>query len=227
MAVIEPQSASDYDDRTTAAVKSVLVEIGQIFGSFKGKFAVIGGAVPWLLLRPADMPHSGTVDVDIGLDSAALSDGEFVRLVEALQTHGYHQRDNLRRFQLVRTVPAKDGGPDIDIVVDFLMPRDVEIAKNSPLFLSEFAVQRADGAELALMSNQMVAVVFKYEIIIYWSQEDEAFIAEVPELPGCAADGGTYQEALDNVQVIIREWIETARELGREIPEPKGRLIFA
>ena len=69
--------------------------------------------------------------------------------------------------------------------------------------------------------------MFKYEIIIYWSQEDEAFIAEVPELSGCAADGGTYQEALDDVQVIIREWIETARELGRKIPEPKGRLIFA
>ncbi len=67
----------------------------------------------------------------------------------------------------------------------------------------------------------------KYEIIIYWSRDDEAFIAEVPELPGCAADGETYQEALENVQVIIREWIETARELGREIPEPKGRLIFA
>ncbi|MDD9984916.1 MAG: type II toxin-antitoxin system HicB family antitoxin [Spirochaetaceae bacterium] len=67
----------------------------------------------------------------------------------------------------------------------------------------------------------------KYEIIIYWSQDDEAFIAEVPELPGCAADGDTYQQALDNVQVIIREWIETATELGREVPEPKGRLIFA
>ncbi|MCY4377574.1 MAG: type II toxin-antitoxin system HicB family antitoxin [Spirochaetaceae bacterium] len=67
----------------------------------------------------------------------------------------------------------------------------------------------------------------KYEIIIYWSQDDEAFIAEVPELPGCAADGDTYQQALDNVQVTIREWIETATELGREVPEPKGRLIFA
>ncbi len=67
----------------------------------------------------------------------------------------------------------------------------------------------------------------KYEIIIYWSQDDEAFIAEVPELPGCAADGDTYQQALDNVQVIIREWIETATELGRDVPEPKGRLIFA
>ncbi len=67
----------------------------------------------------------------------------------------------------------------------------------------------------------------KYEVIIYWSQEDESFIAEVPELAGCAADGATYQEALANVEVVIQEWIETAKEIGRLIPEPKGRLVFA
>jgi len=67
----------------------------------------------------------------------------------------------------------------------------------------------------------------KYEVIIYWSQEDQAFIAEVPELPGCVADGKTYREALTNVEVIIQEWLETARELGRPIPAPKGRLVFA
>ena len=67
----------------------------------------------------------------------------------------------------------------------------------------------------------------KYEVIIYWSDEDQAFIAEVPELPGCAADGKTYREALANVEVVIREWIETATELGRPIPQPKGRLVFA
>jgi predicted RNase H-like HicB family nuclease len=66
-----------------------------------------------------------------------------------------------------------------------------------------------------------------YEIILYWSSEDEAVIAEVPELPGCAADGETYAEALTNVQVIIDEWLQTARELGREIPKPRGRLTFA
>jgi predicted RNase H-like HicB family nuclease len=68
---------------------------------------------------------------------------------------------------------------------------------------------------------------YRYEIIMYWSEEDQAFIAEVPELPGCAADGMTYQEALANVQVIITEWIETAKELGRPIPQPKGRLLYA
>ena len=66
-----------------------------------------------------------------------------------------------------------------------------------------------------------------YEVILYWSREDGAFIAEVPELAGCAADGGTRQEALANVEMVIAEWLDTARELGRSIPEPKGRLVFA
>ena len=67
----------------------------------------------------------------------------------------------------------------------------------------------------------------KYEMIIYWSEEDQAFIAEVPELPGCAADGKSYQEALANAEIVIQEWMETAKELGRPIPSPKGRLVFA
>jgi predicted RNase H-like HicB family nuclease len=67
----------------------------------------------------------------------------------------------------------------------------------------------------------------KHEIIPYWSDEDQSFIAEVPELAGCAADGPTRQEALANVEVVIDEWIGTAKELGRTIPEPKGRLLFA
>jgi predicted RNase H-like HicB family nuclease len=67
----------------------------------------------------------------------------------------------------------------------------------------------------------------RYEIILFWSDEDQAFIAEVPELPGCAADGPARQKALASAEVVIAEWIETARELGREIPQPKGRLLFA
>ncbi len=69
--------------------------------------------------------------------------------------------------------------------------------------------------------------MIRYEIILYWSDEDNAFIAEVPELPGCSADGQTYQEAIENAELVIQEWIETAEELGRPIPVPKGRLLFA
>lgn len=67
----------------------------------------------------------------------------------------------------------------------------------------------------------------KYEIIIYWSKDDKAFLAEVPELSGCLADGQSYQEALTNVSAIIDDWIETAKSLGRTIPEPKGKLMYA
>lgn len=67
----------------------------------------------------------------------------------------------------------------------------------------------------------------KYEIIIFWSHEDGAFVAEVPELAGCMADGASYREALANAELVIREWIETAHELGRPVPEPKGRLAYA
>ena len=72
-----------------------------------------------------------------------------------------------------------------------------------------------------------MVISIQYEIILFWSQEDQAFIAEAPELPGCAADGATYQEALANVEVVIREWIETATELGRPIPQPRGHLNHA
>lgn len=67
----------------------------------------------------------------------------------------------------------------------------------------------------------------RYEIIIFWSDEDDAFVAEVPELPGCMADGSTYQEALSNAEQVIQEWIETAKELGRIVPTPRGRLAYA
>ncbi|MCK5719813.1 MAG: type II toxin-antitoxin system HicB family antitoxin [Thiomargarita sp.] len=68
---------------------------------------------------------------------------------------------------------------------------------------------------------------YKYEIISYWSDEDNVFIAEVPELPGCMADGETYQEVIQNIEIIMQEWIDVAKELGRKIPEPKGKLMYA
>jgi len=69
--------------------------------------------------------------------------------------------------------------------------------------------------------------MIRYELIIYWSEQDQAFVVEVPELPGCMADGATYQDALANAEAVIQEWIETAQELGRLVPEPRGRLVYA
>jgi predicted RNase H-like HicB family nuclease len=67
----------------------------------------------------------------------------------------------------------------------------------------------------------------KYELIIHWSKDDNAFVVDVPELPGCMADGATYEQAVANAQVVIQEWIETAKTIGRTIPKPKGRLLYA
>ena len=67
----------------------------------------------------------------------------------------------------------------------------------------------------------------RYELVVYWSQDDDCFVVEVPELPGCMSDGKTYQEAVSNAEVVIAEWIETAQALGRSIPEPKGKLMYA
>lgn len=89
----EPQTADDYSDRTTDAVKSVLLEVGQILGSYQGKFAVVGGAVPWLLLNDnEDMRHVGTTDIDLGLNAEALGEGQYASLVESLMAHGQLRR---------------------------------------------------------------------------------------------------------------------------------------
>ncbi|PZR94735.1 MAG: hypothetical protein DI537_06750 [Stutzerimonas stutzeri] len=203
----DPQSASDYEDRTTRAVKGVLIEIGQILGSFKGKFAVIGGAVPWLLLDNEDMPHVGTLDVDLGLDAEALGDGEYVTLVEALMGQGYTQREELRRFQLVRQVPVDDAGAPIDIVVDFLMPRHAEIVKNNPPILSDFAVQRADGADLALRFYQLVAI--SGEMPDGGTNRVEVAVCSIPALlamKGHALNGRHKQKDAYDIYYCIRNY---------------------
>lgn len=222
----DPQSAADYEDRTTKAVKGVLVEIGQILGSFKGKFAVIGGAVPWLLLDNEDMPHVGTLDVDLGLDAEALGDGEYVSLVEALMGQGYSQRGELRRFQLVREVPVDDGGAPIDIVVDFLMPRDAEIVKNRPPILSNFAVQRADGADLALRFYQLVAITG--DMPGGGTNRVEVAVCSIPALlamKGYALNGRHKQKDAYDIYYSIRNYpdgIEALAEACKPLLEEKS-----
>jgi hypothetical protein len=147
---LEPQSAADYDDRSTQAVKSVLLEMGQILGSYKGKFVVVGGLIPWLLQNNEDMPHVGTLDIDLGLDPSALADGEYASLIESLQERGYRQRADLKQFQLVRELPQDDGSAPIEVVVDFLMQRDVKVVKNRPPLVADFRAQGVNGTDLAI-----------------------------------------------------------------------------
>lgn len=153
--MIEPQAAADYDDRGVRAAYAVLIELGQVLGAYRDKFVVVGGAVPWLLLRDADPPHIGTLDIDLNLNPDALLDEEYVSLVKALEAAGYQRGvEGLKRFQLQRMVNL-DGGEPIPVIVDLLMPREAQPPKHRPPLLEEFAVQRADGGKVAL-SNYVI-----------------------------------------------------------------------
>lgn len=222
----EPQSAADYDDRTTAAVKTVLIEIGQILGSFRGKFAVIGGAVPWLLLNNEDMPHVGTLDLDLGLDAEALGDGEYAVLIESLMGHGYHRHEELRRFQLVRQLPVADGGDPINVIVDFLMPREADIEKNIPPLIDNFAVQRADGADLATHFYEMVAV--SGSMPAGGTNRVEIAVCSIPALlamKGHAIEGRHKQKDAYDIYYCIRNYpggIEALAEACRPMLEKES-----
>ena len=203
----EPQSAADYEERTTAAAKSVLIEIAQILGSFRGKFVVIGGAVPWLLLDNDEMRHVGTLDVDLGVHAEALGDGEYARLVNVLKEHGYVQDENRREFQLVRRVATMDEGPPIDVVVDFLMPKGATIAKNRPPLIDRFRVIRASGAGLAFQSYEMVEI--KGGMPGGAINRVELAVASIPALlamKGFALDGRYKQKDGYDVYYCVRNF---------------------
>ena len=203
----EPQSAVDYEERTVRAVRSVLIEIAQILGSYQGRFVVVGGAVPWLLLDNDAMRHVGTLDVDLGLDAEALGDGGYVRLVDALKEHGYAQDKNRREFQLVRRVPAPDGGPPIDVVVDFLMPEGAEIAKNRPPLIDGFWVIPASGAGLALRAHETIEL--RGEMPGGTINRVMIAVASIPALlamKGFALDGRYKQKDAYDVYYCVRNF---------------------
>jgi hypothetical protein len=148
----DPKSANDYDDRGASAVYAVLLEIGQLLGSYRDNFVVIGGSVPWLLLPNAQPAHVGTLDIDLSLDAEALGDGAYKGLVDTLMDAGYERGlGELRNFQLRRTVPIDEFGP-VTVIIDLLMPREAKFIRNKPPLLADFAVLKADGASVAMAS---------------------------------------------------------------------------
>lgn len=151
----------DYTDRAALAVHAVLIELGQVLGAYRGKFVVIGGAVPWLLLKNASPRHIGTLDVDLDLDPAALADGEYVNFVNALESAGYERGvEGLRKFQLRRVVHLSPGDA-IAVIVDLLMPREANVERHHPPLKDGLAVQKADGAAIALSFNVPIRLTGK------------------------------------------------------------------
>ena len=203
----EPQSAAEYEERTVRAVRAVLIEIAQILGSFRDEFVIVGGAVPWLLLDNAAMRHVGTVDVDPGLHAEALGDGEYARLVELLKEHGYAQDERRREFQLVRRAPAPDGGPPIDVVVDFLIPARAAVTKNRPPLIDGFRPVHASGAGLALQFCETIEI--EGEMPGGTANRVEVAVASIPALlamKGFALDGRYKQKDAYDVYYCVRNF---------------------
>jgi hypothetical protein len=157
--VAVPSRAADYDDRGVRAMHAVLIELGQILGPYRDSIVVVGGAVPYLMLRDASPAHIGTLDIDLDLDPNRLAEGAYAELVETLERVGYERNiDPLKPFQLRRTVTPLDGGTPIPVLLDLLMPRHVKTRPNRPPLIAGLRVQGADGGEVALISNVRLAI---------------------------------------------------------------------
>ncbi len=152
--LVEPRTAVDYDDRGVRAMHAVLIELGQILGPYREAIVVVGGAVPYLMLREANPGHIGTLDIDLDLDPSGLNEGAYAELVETLERAGYQRNvDPLKPFQLQRTVDPRDGGQPIPVLLDLLMPRNARIRPNRPAPVAGLRVQAIDAGEIALTNN--------------------------------------------------------------------------
>jgi hypothetical protein len=143
--------ASHYGDRENKAVFLVLTELAQVLGSQRGNFVLVGGLVPGLLYENADPKHVGTLDIDINLNTEALAEYDYAELVKKLESHGYERDiDDLKPFQMRRTIDLEDGTRPIPVIIDLLMPRDAVVRELTPPLIDGLRVQRIDGGIYAL-----------------------------------------------------------------------------
>lgn len=215
-----------YDDRTTQAVYSVLVEIGQVLGGYVDKFVVIGGSVPWLLYPDTDPKHIGTMDVDLSLDADALGDREYAGLIELLEKAGYERRQNdMRVFQMRRWVKLDDYEP-IGVVVDLLMPREAKLKRNKPPILADFAVLKADGAGIAM--NNFIRTKLSGTMPDGRENSVELRIASIPAflvMKGYALAGRDKAKDAYDIYFAVRQFEGGAVALGKACRELAGSEV--
>ena len=213
----EPDTAGDYDEHETQAAYSVLIELGQVLGAFRGKFVVVGGAVPWLLLPNAEPAHVGTLDIDLDLDPVALGDGEYANFVKTLEKAGYERGvDGLRKFQLRRRVTIDNAKP-ISVIIDLLMPRETRLVKNRPPIVDDFAVQRADGAAIALQCN--VSIPLKGKMPDGRNNSVDMLFATIPAslvMKGYALVGRDKKKDAYDIYYSIRNYPGGPAQLGAD-----------
>jgi hypothetical protein len=201
-------TAEDYEDRGVRAMHAVLIELGQILGPYRGAVVVVGGAVPYLLLRGSEPPHVGTLDVDLNLDPECLADGAYAELVETLERSGYGREvEGLKSFQLQRAVDLGDGGTPVLVLVDLLMPRETKTRRNRPALIAGLRVQGTDAGEIALRNN--VRLSLDGEMPDGRPNRVELLVASIPALlvmKGFALDGRDKSKDAYDIYYSVRNF---------------------
>ncbi|GGJ55888.1 hypothetical protein [Deinococcus roseus] len=150
----KPQHHSGYSDRTTEAVRRVLLDLAHLLGPYRDRIVIVGGLAPSLLITDAEEPHVGTMDIDLALDASGLQDGDaYAHMIELLEHHGFYRNTTdpeLRGFQLATRVDLKDGGPAVVVEVDLLIPKNVKLKKHRPPLTAGLRTQQMPGIDLAL-----------------------------------------------------------------------------
>lgn len=207
----EPSQALEYTQRGAEATERVLIELGHMLGAYRDRLVVIGGIVPTLLIEDPEMPHVGTLDIDLTLDAAALrEDDEYARMIELLEAQDYVRKveatdPDLKPFQLQRLVDLGDGGPVIPVVVDLLMPKGVALNKHRPPLIDKLRVQQIDGGELAL--RHTVEHVLHGKTPQGWENSVRLKVVSVPAflaLKGHALQNRVKQKDAYDVYYVIR-----------------------
>ncbi len=223
-----PDKATDYKERDVRAAYSVLIELGQVLGAYRGKFVIVGGAVPWLLLPTAQPKHIGTLDIDLNLDPEALSDGEYATLVEALEQNDYErEEEGLKPFQLRRWVEVDEGEP-VPVLVDLLMPRGARTDNRREKLVEGLRVQPVDGGEVAL--NHHVARMLDDKMPDGRQNQVEVLVASIPALlvmKGYALVGRDKKKDAYDIYFSVRNYKGGPRTLADDcrklIDDPGAR----
>jgi len=232
----KPQHASGYEDRTTEAVRRVLIDVAHLLGAYLDQLVVVGGLVPGLILT-ADEPHAGTIDIDLALDAAGLREedayAEVIQLLERgdFQRNEAGERPELRAFQLATTVDLKDGGPPVAVEIDLLIPDGVTLTKHRPPLVKGLRTMAMKGIGLALRHATETRIVGRTR----QGRRDQATLRVVdPEaflvLKGLALLGRREPKDAYDIHYLIRNFEEGAEALGRRcrllLDDPDARRAY-
>jgi hypothetical protein len=221
-AMTELRRAIDYDDRGTQAAHMVLIELGQVLGSFREHFVVIGGFVPSLLMPGATPKHIGTTDIDLALNPEGLEEEQYVSFVHAMEDAGYRRGEDAGTlpFQLVREVDLQDSGAPVRVIVDLLMPREAKTRHKKSPTLDKFRVVKGDGIRVALEHNHRT--VLSGRMPDTRPNEVMVLVASIPALlvmKGYALDGRDKPKDAYDIYFAIRHFKDGPRALA-EVCKP-------